>query len=288
MGWIMNRAKLDDCAKLHYLRSSLRGAPLTLIERFTLGPDSLKPAWSTLVARYENKRSLLNDQLDHLSNFSAVQMKNPVSLNTLVNEKSKIRKSLHLLVPKKDLGDCILAHRMSKLLDRPTREAWETSRINITELPTFEEFETFLIARIRAFEIAAATPPGSQKSSSSPTSKVAKVHHGSSTRSTHSKPPDSSKVTHSSRIAQHPCTYCGEPHFIVACPSFKRLTESLRRKFVMEKPLCYNCLGLHSAKNCKSQYRCKTSNGNHHTMILVPRDIEGKTQSSTVTGSTQQ
>jgi len=200
---------------------------------------------------------------------------------------SKIRKSLLMLVPKEDLGDCILAHRMSRLLDRPTREAWETSRVNITELPTFDDFETFLIARIRALEIASTTTSGSQPPSTSPTSRVVKAHHSSTTGSTHSKPPDSSKVTHSSRISQHPCTYCGEPHFIVACPGFKRLTEALRRKFVMEKPLCYNCLGLHSAKNCKSQYRCKTCNGNHHTMIHVPRDTEGKSQNSPATGSTQ-
>ena len=50
--------------------------------------------------------------------------------------------------------DTILAHQMSRLLDRPTREAWETSRVNLTELPTFEEFETFLTARVRALEIA--------------------------------------------------------------------------------------------------------------------------------------
>ena len=173
-----------------------------------------------------------------------------------------------------------MAHRMSRLLDRSTREAWVTSRIHITELPTFEEFETFLTARVRALEITADTSPGSQKTSSSPTSKVVKVYHSSSTGSAHSKPPESSKVTHSSRIAQHPRTYCGEPHFIIACPSFKRLNESQRRKCVMENPFCINCLGLHSAKNCKSQYRCKICNGNHHTMIHVPRDTKGKAQSS--------
>ena len=160
-GLILKRDKLDNCAKLHYLRISLKGPPLTLIEGFTLSPDSLDPAWNTLVARYENKRSLLNDQLDHMASLAAAQPKNPASLNTLVTEISKIRKSPLMLVPKEDVGDCILAHKMSKLLDRSTREAWETSRVNITDLPTFEEFETFFIARIRALEIAADTPSGS-------------------------------------------------------------------------------------------------------------------------------
>ena len=142
-GLILKRAGLQDYTKLHYFRSSLTGAPLTLIVGFTLCDESLMPAWSTLMARYENKRVLLNDHLDHLADLAAAQTKNPASLNTLVSEMSKIRKSLDILVPKEDLGDCILAHRMSRLLDRPTREAWETSRVNFTELPTFEEFETF-------------------------------------------------------------------------------------------------------------------------------------------------
>ena len=117
-GLILKRAGLQDYAKLHYLRSSLTGTPLTLIEGFTLCDDSLGPTWDSLVARYENKKVLLNDQLDHLADLAAAQTKNPASLNTLVTEMSKIQKSLHVLVPKEDLGDCILAHRVSRLLDR--------------------------------------------------------------------------------------------------------------------------------------------------------------------------
>ena len=120
---ILNRTELTDVAKVHDLRSSLKGSPLTWIEGFTLSGESLLPSWNTLVDRFENKRSLVNDHLDHLNDLSAAQPKNPTSLNTLISEMSKIHKSLHLLVPNEDLGDCILAHKMSKLLDRPTREA---------------------------------------------------------------------------------------------------------------------------------------------------------------------
>ena len=126
-GLILKREKLDNYAKLRYLRSSLKGAPLTLIQGFSLNQESLEPAWNTLVARYENKRSHLNDQLDQMANLAAAQPKNPASLNTLVTEMSKIRKSLIMVVQREDLGDCILAHRMSRLVDRATRKAWETS-----------------------------------------------------------------------------------------------------------------------------------------------------------------
>ena len=161
IGLILKRARLQDYAKLHYLRSSLTGVPFTLIEGFTLCDESLMPAWKTLVRRYVYKRVFLNDQLGHLADRAAAQTRNPASLNTLISEMSKIRKSLHILIPKEDLGDCILAHGMSRLLDKLTREAWETSRVNITELPVFEEFETFLISRVRVLETAADTPAGS-------------------------------------------------------------------------------------------------------------------------------
>ena len=93
------------------------------------------------------------------------QQLNPASLNTLISEMSKIRKSLHLLVPKEDLGDCISAHKMSKLVDRPTREAWETSRVSTKELPKYEDFEAFLVSRVRTLEIASDAPPSSSKQS---------------------------------------------------------------------------------------------------------------------------
>ena len=221
--------------------------------------------------------SLVNDHLDHLNDLSAAQPKHPASLNTLISEMSKIRKSLHLLVPKEDLGDCILAHKMSNMLDRPTREAWETSRVSTKELPKYEDFEAFLVSRVRALEVASDAPSSPPKQSAAH-SKPLKAYHTTSPTTGQSSQQDSRKVTHSPRITQHPCSYCGEPHYIVACPEFKRLNLQERRKFVMEKPLCYNCLGLHSAKNCKSKYKCKTCNGNHHTMIHIARYPDSKPQ----------
>ena len=176
---ILNRTGLTDVAKLHYLRSSLKGSPLTWIEGFTLSGESLLPSWNTLVDRFENKRSLVNDHLDHLNDLSAAQPKNPVSLNTLISEISKIPKSLHLLVPKEDLEDCILAHKMSKLLDRPTREAWETSRVSTKELPKYEDFEAFLVSRVRALEIASDASPSPPKQSAAH-SKPLKAYHTTS------------------------------------------------------------------------------------------------------------
>ena len=73
IGMILNRTGLTDVAKLHYLRSSLKGSPLTWIEGFTLSGESLLPSWNTLVDRFENKRSLVNDHLDHLNDLSAAQ-----------------------------------------------------------------------------------------------------------------------------------------------------------------------------------------------------------------------
>ena len=72
-GMILNQTGLTDVAKLHYLRNSLKGSPLTWIEGFTLSGESLLPSWNTLVDRFENKRSLVNDHLDHLNDLSVAQ-----------------------------------------------------------------------------------------------------------------------------------------------------------------------------------------------------------------------
>jgi len=142
-----------------------------------------------------------------------------------------------------------------------------------SEFPSFETVETFLLGRIRALENVenTSTKQGQSQSGSkaqpsgNQQSKGVKVNVGMPVSS---QAPLGQKVTHQPRIAaQYPCSYCTQIHFIVACPQFKGLSPADRRKVVIEKSLCFNCLGKHAAKNCNSRSRCKTCNQLHHTMI---------------------
>ena len=70
-----------------------------------------------------------------------------------------------------------------------------------------------------------------------------------------------------------PCSMChSSGHFIVACPKFKELLPVERKDVVLKERLCFNCLGLHSVRNCRSSVKCKLFGKSHHTMMHSDED----------------
>lgn len=261
-------------------------------------------------------RVLLANYLAQLDDILPQTRNDPSSLNNIASTFADVRKAIQLLVPKEHLGDCFLIHRMTQLLDKPTRKAWNISLGNSAQIPTFREFDNFLVDRVRALERidsvsstrkpSPSTPsgrvtrvsaleridalPSTRRASPSRSSRrLARAYTRSPTSRTQSKRSGSkgtiknriktSKVTHSSRISKKPCAYCMEQHYIVACPSFRLLFIEERRAFVSEKNLCFNCFGQHTAKHCMSKIMCKKCGGDHHTMIHDPKYHEPKIHS---------
>ncbi|KAI4475031.1 hypothetical protein M0802_015323, partial [Mischocyttarus mexicanus] len=61
--------------------------------------------------------------------------------------------------------------------------------------------------------------------------------------------------------------YCKRQHYLAFCPKFASLSRKERVEVVMEKRLCFNCLGRHNVRQCRSTRRCKTCGEPHHTLI---------------------
>ena len=67
---------------------------------------------------------------------------------------------------------------------------------------------------------------------------------------------------------RYPCGLCNAYHFLHLCNTFLEMTVSQRREHVKSNNLCWNCLRTgHSAGNCRSDYRCRTCEGKHHTLV---------------------
>ncbi|XP_011872145.1 PREDICTED: uncharacterized protein LOC105564411, partial [Vollenhovia emeryi] len=159
-------------------------------------------------------------------------------------------KALEALEIKEKLGDCAVVYQVTRLLDRVTREQWENAVGATREYPTFEKLEEFLTTRIRALERIESTTahPGPSSASSPP--KKAAAH----------------QTTHQGD-SSYPCDCCNAQHFIVMCGKFRDLSPQDRHKVAVNKRLCFNCLGRHSVRSCKSQRGCKTCSRRHHTML---------------------
>ena len=63
------------------------------------------------------------------------------------------------------------------------------------------------------------------------------------------------------------CPCCSLSHALWKCEKFKRQNETQRRTLVNEKSLCYNCLGSHVARNCRSTSKYRVCQKRHHTLL---------------------
>ena len=65
------------------------------------------------------------------------------------------------------------------------------------------------------------------------------------------------------------CILCKtEKHPLFVCPKWQSYTVAQRLSHVQSKNLCNNCLAVgHSTSSCKSTYRCRECQQNHHTTI---------------------
>ncbi|XP_011869280.1 PREDICTED: uncharacterized protein LOC105562806, partial [Vollenhovia emeryi] len=137
-------------------------------------------------------------------------------------------KGLEALDVKDQLGDCAVVYHATRLLDRVTREQ-----------------------ALERIESTTAHPGPSTASSPSRKSAAQQVAH---------------QATHQGDTS-YPCDCCNAPHFIVMCSKFRALPPSERHTVAIQKRLCFNCLGRHSVRACKSQRGCKKCSQRHHTML---------------------
>jgi hypothetical protein len=124
------------------------------------------------------------------------------------------------------------------------------------KLPTFQQLEIFLESRIRALEMS--SPEAKSQSFVTPTKKVqlkAQVHAiGASSHS----------FSYGNTII---CAFCGAAHTNFSCETFRNRSPIERRQDVLRLKLCFNCLGHHLMKECKSTRTCRTCGRKHNTLL---------------------
>ncbi|XP_050561019.1 uncharacterized protein LOC118279624 [Spodoptera frugiperda] len=142
--------------------------------------------------------------------------------------------------------DIIIVHIVTSKLDPDSRKDWElkvTSNVDSDELPTFEQLKEFLTARYRALEFLGT------RSSKNIVCKERVFHTAANT----------TKV----------CPVChSSEHKIRNCKQFVNKDVDIRRKFVQDHNLCFNCLGYnHSARLCKCTASCQICKRRHHSLL---------------------
>ncbi|XP_077867313.1 uncharacterized protein LOC144356396 [Saccoglossus kowalevskii] len=85
--------------------------------------------------------------------------------------------------------------------------------------------------------------------------------HGSSLR----RPPRQSTTRYSKRKNYQNCAFCEGPHKSLNCTTYNNYKD--RIDIVKRNSLCFNCLGKHAVRACRSSFTCRQCQGKHHTSL---------------------
>ncbi|KAI4472723.1 hypothetical protein M0802_016545 [Mischocyttarus mexicanus] len=293
---VRNDPDISSVEKMHYLRSSLEGEAARVISNLRLSADAFETAWKRLVGRFENKRLLALAHVERLLNLPPVKPRTSHGLHQLVNIIESSLSAIEALGCPVEQWGLIVLQRASSALDPKTREDWEHHLGSSTEIPPYRRLLSFISAAARALEHIeshrehekATSSRTSRAQRASPARSYAKVLNlapQSSPRpvptSQTSQQPAPSKQTSPQRAATPPasqgqsfipdlsnnCCYCKRQHYLAFCPKFTSLSRKERVEVVTEKRLCFNCLGRHNVRQCRSTRRCNTCGEPYHTLI---------------------
>ena len=117
--------ELRPVEKLQYLKTSLVGDAANHLANIPTTDDNFQPAWNKLIAKYDNKRALVNAQLDVLFGLQPLKRKDSRELENLRAAVSGVLEALRALGGHIETWDFFLVYFVCRKLDSDTHEAWE-------------------------------------------------------------------------------------------------------------------------------------------------------------------
>nr|XP_022911183.1 uncharacterized protein LOC111422213 [Onthophagus taurus] len=249
MSMIHDNDNISDVEKLHYLKMSLSDEPSQLLKNVVITNDNFSRAWQMLLERYENKRLLIDSQLNTLFNSRSLKNDSSLELKRLLGEVKESLGALEALGCPIKHWDHILVYMIVRKLDVDTIKDWEKSLVNNQNPPSYDELELFLLGRLHALETI------EQLANRKINQNSATYNKNSNVKSLNASPFKST------------CVLCQASHYLSGCQQYLTKTPNQRSDFVVSKNLCFNCLGPHLRKNCRISKRCRICQKQHHTSL---------------------
>ncbi|XP_063993922.1 uncharacterized protein LOC135171367 [Diachasmimorpha longicaudata] len=150
--------------------------------------------------------------------------------------------------------------RSTRAPPRASGREWEVKLGTSKDFPSLQEFVDFLEAYGRALNAGASLKDYQE---SGPTNKMLITKIKSGYTVTQQQESHSTEKLH----LKTNCAYCTGRHFIAVCPLRKTLIPVKRNDFVVNKELCFRCLGPHRKPKYKSTKTGHECNRDHHTLI---------------------
>ncbi|XP_046142834.1 uncharacterized protein LOC123988088 [Osmia bicornis bicornis] len=243
---VSDNASIPEVEKLHYLKMSVTGEAAQLISNLSVTSDNFKLAWQVLSDRHENRRVLVDTQLDLLFSVKRLQRELATELKRLYGTTNEVIGALNGLKCDTKNWDPIIVYWVSRKFDSNTFREWELHIGTFTEIPTLTQLNDFLLMHVRATESVERFSGSSQPLSRSREVKV---------------------QVHQATVNAAACPVCNASHSLTSCPTYLAKPVDQRKSVVAQQRRCFNCLGNHHRKACRSNHRCITCKARHHSTL---------------------
>ena len=239
---------ISNVNKFFYLKASLKGDALNIIESLNTTDANYNEARQLLKDRYENKKSIIQTHLKYLFEMPDVRVRCISSLRNLIDCTNKHLAALRGIGERVDDWDPMLVYLLSSKLDQDTRRQVELHFVG-QDMPTLRRLIAFLNQRCNALE---QIEPVKSKTLKSFGSVV-----------------DNSKVGEQStkHSGKTGCLLCKGDHFLYGCSKFLGMTPIGRYENAKKLNICINCLKPgHHARDCKARC-CTKCDKKHHSLL---------------------
>ncbi|XP_050669384.1 uncharacterized protein LOC126968409 [Leptidea sinapis] len=149
---IHDNNSIQSINKFHYLRAALTGSASLLIKSIDFKADNYTIAWQLLLDRYHNERLLVNNHVQALFNFPAIQKESCHSLRNMIDNINKNLRALDTLGQPTAHWDTLIIYIMSKKLDNVTNREWEEHKNNLNHFPNLKHYTKYLSNRADLLE----------------------------------------------------------------------------------------------------------------------------------------
>lgn len=244
---------IPEINKFHYLRSSLEGSATVIIKSIEFTANNYKTAWELLCERYDNKNLLINNHMKALFTIDPLSRESHRAIRFLIDHVTKNLRALNTLGRPTDSWDDVIIYLVGSKLDTTTSRKWEEFKVDLSNLPTLQEFLKFLRHRadvLETMQVCRNDKPTTEHKPLQP--KGTKSFVVAAPRKHKSGPT---------------CPVCLGSHRISECIKFKDMNVETRSSEALKLHLCLNCLRQgHNVEKCRLG-SCQVCKARHNTLL---------------------
>ncbi|XP_058827221.1 uncharacterized protein LOC131687185 [Topomyia yanbarensis] len=148
---VHSSVELSNIQKFYYLRSSLLGEALKLIQTIPLSANNYMVAWNLLIEHFQNPARLKQSYVDALFEFPSLKRESALELHSLVEKFEANVKVLQQLGEKVQYWDILLLRMLSIRLDPTTRRDWEEFSTTKDAI-CFKDLTSFIQRRVTVLQ----------------------------------------------------------------------------------------------------------------------------------------